>query len=229
MIIQGISENLRKTLQFLLAPLQAIGESANQFYENYICRPGAQARPIDVSTTEDYLLEIPGDWFSIKDMDPPQEFIEVKIQPGGQIIRWYRGDTKIVSFQSITFLKASVAFSCTLIFGKGIPDRTCCFETREAPERLTIQQGVYVNASAAGVVLLAPNTEGKRISVIVQNQGTDPTPANDDVWFTPGAVGFRLAQGRDATFVGVPANSEFRVYSAGAFTPPIHATFVERL
>lgn len=86
--------------------------------------------------------------------------------------RWYRGETKRVSIQGPLYvMPTSVAVTFVLIFGRGIPDNTCCFEVRTAPENVSFTPGESI-LSGAGTLdtILAQDVD--RTVVVLWNKST---------------------------------------------------------
>lgn len=134
--------------------------------------------------------------------------------------RWYRGETKRVSIQGPLYvLQTAVAVQFVLIFGRGIPDNTCCFEVRTAAEYLTPACGeaTLTGLGTADIVLAASQA---RYGVRLWNKSTTAAEVIYLFDSTHGALGFPLSNG-DSIFLAWPESTmEIRAEAASG-TPKI--------
>ncbi len=214
----------------LLASMPFIGEFIRRLHDYLFCTAPQFIPLVTTKTTgETKISDLEADWIAVKDLSVPMDYLEFRGQSpkGGEVaFRWYRGETKRVAIHGPLYvMQTSIAITFTLIFGRGIPDNTCCFEIRDANEN-TAWSSSESTLTGAGTLDTILAQSMARTGVILWNKSTtageiihmgDTTagarrgiPLSPDVGQGPGKV----------TLCGSSAQAAIKV-EAAAGTPKI--------
>lgn len=206
--------------------LETIGKFLAKLWTWLTCgAPHRLPGVITSATDEKHVGSFTLDWFTVKDLSVPVDYIDF-LTPKGPV-RWYRGDVQVVSFKagSVEVAPTAVATTFTFVFGTGRPPQTCCFEAREADEDVT-WYALEAVLTGDGTVDTVFAKNRKRVAVIIYNsdgtnscafQGSSPA----------GNTGAYIAAEGSLTLAGKSASGLIGI-EANAGTPTLKCSYAER-